>query len=307
MIGDAVAIVGGSNTAMDACRSAVRLGAKKVYCIYRRTEAEMPAEDIEIKEAKEEGVEFKFLTNPLEIAAKEDGNLSHVRLQKMKLGEPDASGRRSPVPIEGEEEVLEISSLIMALGQKLDPAGLDGVELTRKGTVSADETTFRIQIWIMFSRQETPPIRGQVSQLRQSEKLKRPPRVIDSYLRGQIVPYKKPYVVEQDDLTEADFVDRERVSRQKMRHLAPEERRDNFHEVNYGFSEDEAVSEAKRCLECGCHDYFECKLVDYANAYNVAPEKYAGESHQRSIDNSHPFIDRNPDKCIFMRPLCKGV
>lgn len=305
MIGDAVAIVGGGNTAMDACRSAVRLGAKKVYCIYRRTEAEMPAEDIEIKEAKEEGVEFKFLTNPLEIAAKEDGSLSHVRLQKMKLGEPDASGRRSPVPIEGEEEVLEISSLIMALGQKLDPAGLDGVELTRKGTVSADETTFRTNLDNVFAAGDATN-KGAGIAIAAIGEAEKASRVIDSYLRGQIVPYKKPYVVERDDLTEADFVDRERVSRQKMRHLAPEERRDNFHEVNYGFSEDEAVSEAKRCLECGCHDYFECKLVDYANAYNVAPEKYAGESHQRSIDNSHPFIDRNPDKCILCG-LCVRV
>ena len=297
-IGDAVAIVGGGNTAMDACRSAVRLGAKKVYCIYRRTEAEMPAEDIEIKEAKEEGVEFKFLTNPVEIVSKEDGSLSHVRLQKMKLGEPDASGRRSPVPIEGEEEVLEISSLIMALGQKLDPEGLDGVELTRRGTVSADEVTFRTNLDNVFAAGDATN-KGAGIAIAAIGEAEKAARVMDSYLKGQLIPYKKPYLVERDDLTEADFKDRERVPRKKMRHLSPEERRDNFHEVNRGFSEEEAICESKRCLECGCHDYFECKLVDYANQYEVAPQKYDGESHQRTIDNSHPFIDRNPDKCIL--------
>ena len=151
------------------------------------------------------------------------------------------------------------------------------MELTRKGTVSADETNFRTNLDNVFAAGDATNTGAgiAIAAIGEAEKAS---RVIDSYLRGQIVPYKKPYVVKRDDLTEADFVDRERVSRQKMRHLAPEERRDNFHEVNYGFSEDEAVSEAKRCLECGCHDYFECKLVDYANAYNVAPEKYAGES-----------------------------
>ena len=99
-LGKRVAIVGGGNTAMDACRSAVRAGAEEVYTIYRRTRAEMPADQVEIDEAEEEGVVFKFLCNPVEIFGK-DGRVAQIKAQKMKLGEPDAGGRRAPVPIEG--------------------------------------------------------------------------------------------------------------------------------------------------------------------------------------------------------------
>lgn len=105
-IGKNVAVVGGGNTAMDACRTAVRCGAENVYVIYRRTRAEAPAEDIEIEEAIEEGVNFKFLTNPAEIIGK-NGKVKEIKLQIMELGEPDASGRRKPVPVEGKFETLE--------------------------------------------------------------------------------------------------------------------------------------------------------------------------------------------------------
>ena len=95
-LGEKVAIVGGGNTAMDACRTAVRLGAKEVYNIYRRTKDEMPADMLEIEEAEEEGVIFKNLTNPLEVVKDENGHVKEVVLQVMELGEPDASGRRRP-------------------------------------------------------------------------------------------------------------------------------------------------------------------------------------------------------------------
>lgn len=122
-IGKKVAVVGGGNTAMDACRTAVRLGAEEVYVVYRRTRNEMPAEDIEIEEAMEEGVTFKFLTNPAEILG-ENGRVKAVKLQVMELGEPDASGRRSPVPVEGKFEMLEVDTVIAAIGQKLEPTAL---------------------------------------------------------------------------------------------------------------------------------------------------------------------------------------
>ncbi|MGL4791931.1 MAG: molybdopterin-dependent oxidoreductase, partial [Anaerotignaceae bacterium] len=131
-------------------------------------------------------------------------------------------------------------------------------------------------------------------------------KVIDSYLKGAIVPYLKPFVVERKDLTAENFADREKAARQCMSHTSPVERRDNFHEVNNGFTEEEAVKEASRCLECGCHDYFECKLIKFANDMQVKPEKYEGETHNRVVDNSHPFIDRNPDKCILCG-LCVRV
>ena len=303
--GQNIAIVGGGNTAMDACRTAIRLGAQNVYCVYRRTKAEMPAEDIEIKEAEEEGVIFKYLTNPVEIVADENGGIKHVKLQKMELGEPDASGRRKPVPIEGAIEDLDVDTLIMALGQKLNPEGLDGIELTKKGTISADEQTFRTNIENVFAVGDATN-KGAgiaIAAIGEGEKAA---HVIDSFLKGAIVPYKKPVLVERHDITEATFADREKQPRACMSHLSAEERRDNFHEVNNGFTEEQAVKEASRCLECGCHDYFECKLIDYANKADADITYYEGENHNRTIDNTHPFIDRNPDKCILCG-LCVRV
>ncbi len=156
-IGDKVAIVGGGNTAMDACRTAVRLGAKEVYVVYRRTEAEMPAEQLEIDEAREEGVIYKFLTNPAEIVG-ENGKVKEMKLQIMELGEP-TSGRRRPVPVEGKFETLPVTCVISAIGQKANVAGFEGIELNRKGIIAADETSYRTSVegsspWAM------PPTRG---------------------------------------------------------------------------------------------------------------------------------------------------
>ncbi len=119
-LGEKVAIVGGGNTAMDACRTAVRLGAKEVYNIYRRTKDEMPADMVEIEEAEEEGVIFKNLTNPLEVIKDENGHVKEVVLQVMELGEPDASGRRRPIPVEGKTETIAIDTMILAIGQAVD-------------------------------------------------------------------------------------------------------------------------------------------------------------------------------------------
>ena len=144
-IGDKVVICGGGNTAMDACRTAVRLGAKEVYCVYRRTRNEMPAEDIEITEAEEEGVQFKFLTNPISFNGK-DKKVKSVTLQLMELGEPDASGRRRPVAIEGKTEELDVDSVIVAIGQKLDNEDVSELKLTDRGNIEADIDTFKTNI-----------------------------------------------------------------------------------------------------------------------------------------------------------------
>ena len=148
-IGDKVAIVGGGNTAMDACRTAVRLGAKDVYVVYRRTEKEMPAEQLEIDEAREEGVTFKFLTNPAEIIG-ENGKVKEMKLEIMELGEPDESGRRRPMPT-GKYETLPVTCVIAAIGQKANVTGFDAVELNRKGIIAADETSYRTSVDGVFA------------------------------------------------------------------------------------------------------------------------------------------------------------
>ena len=135
--GKIVAVIGGGNTAMDCCRSAVRLGASKVYNFYRRTEAEMPAEEEEIREAAAEGVEFCYLVAPAEIL-KEGDCLKAVKLQKMQLGEPDESGRRRPVPVEGAFETIEVDVLLAAIGQAVDPSGLD-LDVTERNWILTRE------------------------------------------------------------------------------------------------------------------------------------------------------------------------
>ncbi len=137
-----VMVVGGGNTAMDSCRTAKRLGAERVFIAYRRSEAEMPARLEEVKHAKEEGIEFLTLHNPIEYIADEKGNVCQVRLQKMELGEPDASGRRSPVPIEGAIETLDIDMAIVAVGvspNPLVPKSIEGLELGRKNTIAVND------------------------------------------------------------------------------------------------------------------------------------------------------------------------
>ncbi|MBQ2001729.1 MAG: bifunctional dihydroorotate dehydrogenase B NAD binding subunit/NADPH-dependent glutamate synthase, partial [Bacteroidaceae bacterium] len=137
-----VMVVGGGNTAMDSCRTAKRLGAERVFIAYRRSEAEMPARVEEVKHAKEEGIEFLTLHNPIEYIADENGAVKQVRLQKMELGEPDASGRRSPVAIEGAIETIDIDMAIVAVGvspNPLVPTSVEGLELGRKNTIAVNE------------------------------------------------------------------------------------------------------------------------------------------------------------------------
>lgn len=137
-----VMVVGGGNTAMDSCRTAKRLGAERVFIAYRRSEAEMPARLEEVKHAKEEGIEFLTLHNPIEYIADENGAVKQVRLQKMELGEPDASGRRSPVAIEGAIETIDIDMAIVAVGvspNPLVPTSVEGLELGRKNTIAVNE------------------------------------------------------------------------------------------------------------------------------------------------------------------------
>ena len=141
-LGKNVLVVGGGNTAMDSCRTAKRLGAN-VTIVYRRSEAEMPARLEEVKHAKEEGINFLTLHNPIEYIADENGAVKAAVLQVMELGEPDASGRRSPVPVEGKTVTLDVDQVIVAIGvspNPLVPSSIEGLELGRKNTIAVDET-----------------------------------------------------------------------------------------------------------------------------------------------------------------------
>ena len=144
--GKRVAVIGGGNTAMDSVRTARRLGAERAMIVYRRSEEEMPARLEEVKHAKEEGVEFLTLHNPIEYLGDERGRVRQMRLQKMALGEPDASGRRRPVPIEGAIETVDVDEVIVSVGvspNPLIPHAFKGLEISKKGTIIVGEADMR--------------------------------------------------------------------------------------------------------------------------------------------------------------------
>lgn len=152
--GKRVAVIGGGNTAMDSCRTARRMGAEKVYIVYRRSEAEMPARVEEVRHAKEEGVEFLTLFNPVEYIGDVNGRVRAMRLQRMELGEPDASGRRSPVPVEGDIRDVEVDQVIVSVGvspNPLIPNSIDGLEVTRRGTLAVNDETLETSMPLLFA------------------------------------------------------------------------------------------------------------------------------------------------------------
>lgn len=300
-IGDKVAVVGGGNTAMDACRTAVRLGAKEVYVVYRRTEKEMPAEQIEIDEAREEGVVFKFLTNPAEIVG-ENGKVKEIKLQVMELGEPDESGRRRPVPVEGKFEILPVSCVIAAIGQKANVAGFEGVELNRKGIIAADETSYRTSMEGVFAVGDATNNGASIA-IEAIGEARRCSKVVDLYLNGVEVPYRKTYLSVKQ-VTPEYFEGYIKLPRAKMPTRDPEERKHDFQEINLGFSEAQARAEASRCLDCGCHDFEECKLIRCANLYELQPQRIErlrgdGKIHPSYKEKRLVAIERDQGKCIL--------
>lgn len=295
-IGDKVVICGGGNTAMDACRTAVRLGAKEVYCVYRRTKNEMPAEDIEITEAEEEGVQFKFLTNPISFNG-EDGKVKSVTLQLMELGEPDASGRRRPVAIEGKTEELDVDSVIVAIGQKLVNEDVSELKLTDRGNIEADIDTFKTNIEGVFAIGDATN-RGASIAIEAIGEANRCALSIDAYLNGEDIETRVPYISRRDEEL-IDFQSKEKCPARKPQVLSAAERKNNFDEVCLGYTEEDAKAEASRCLECGCKEYYKCKLLSVAQRYDIHPERFKGEMPQKYTADSNEFIERNSAKCIL--------
>ncbi|MBQ8827982.1 MAG: FAD-dependent oxidoreductase [Clostridia bacterium] len=302
-LGKKVAVIGGGNTAMDACRSSVRAGADEVYVIYRRTRDEMPADKVEIEEAEEEGVIYKFLCNPVEILSS-DGKVCGIKAQKMELGEPDASGRRKPVAIEGAFEEIAVDNVIMAIGQGTNNKGFESVELTKKGTVVADEKTFATSLDGVFACGDVTN-RGAGIAIAAIGEAKKAAFAIDLYLCGVEPTFEetseyKVYSVKNptdEEIRQAN-AHRETAKRLAPSQRTPEERNTNFNEYVDLFDEEAAKKEAERCLECGCRDYFECKLIKYADRYNADCTRVAGEKHTRPAVETK-YIVREPSKCIL--------
>ena len=152
--GKTIAVVGGGNTAMDSTRTAKRMGAERVILVYRRSEEEMPARLEEVGHAKEEGIEFKTLHNPIEYIGDDKGRVKAMRVQRMELGEPDASGRRKPVPVEGAIEEIPVDLVIVAVGvspNQLVPRSIQGLEVSKRNTIVVNEETMQSNVTDLYA------------------------------------------------------------------------------------------------------------------------------------------------------------
>ena len=301
-LGRRVAIVGGGNTAMDACRTAVRFGAEEVYVLYRRTRDEMPAEKIEIAEAEEEGVKFKFLSSPVRITG-ENGKVVAVDLQMMELGEPDARGRRRPVPVAGKVETMTIDTVIIAVGQQNDAEGFELLPKTERGTIAA-AANYSTELDGVFACGDAVG-RGAGIAIEAIAEANEAAKAVDAYLKGaKYEPVQR--IVSEREVTKDDFADREKAERCRMPVRSADERRRDFKEVNLGLDEETARKEAARCLECGCHDYADCRLIRYAQRLQTDVKRLRGAFHPGFVETKLVSIERNQRKCITCN-LCVRV
>lgn len=310
-IGKHVAVIGGGNTAVDAARTALRLGADRVTIVYRRSREEMPAWDVEVEAAMHEGVEMHFLAAPTKISG--DGRCETMEYIRMELGEPDESGRRRPVPVEGSEEVLAVDNVIAAIGQvpelscihdtaETDPESLEAkLGLTRWGTIVADEQTGATTVDRVFAGGDV--VRGAATAIEAIADGGRAARAIDRALRAGdadgSVPFFNVAKERWDAFPSDELADIERAPRQEMPELTVEERLETFDEVELGLTEEQALAETKRCLECGCVATFTCKLRQYAAEYGASLERFEGDVVSDPPDDRHPFITLEPEKCIL--------
>ncbi|KAA0259210.1 dihydropyrimidine dehydrogenase subunit A [Deferribacter autotrophicus] len=255
-IGDRVVVVGGGNTAIDCVRTALRLGSSDVNLVYRRSRAEMPAEDYEVVDAEEEGVKFHFLCNPVKLIA-EDGKLVGVECVRMKLGEPDESGRRRPEPIPGSNFVIECDTIIPAIGQFPDLSFLseeDGIQVTRWNTIAVKEDLYMTDVPGIFAAGDCEW--GPATVVKAIGAARWAAKMIDRYLmegepyltdeeKLELTLYKNKVFEKDERIQETHTIPR--VHQEK---LPPEVRVRNFEEIEKPYTENQAYLEATRCLRC---------------------------------------------------------
>jgi heterodisulfide reductase subunit A-like polyferredoxin len=266
--GRRVAVVGGGNVAVDAARTALRLGSEEVTILYRRTREEMPAYEEEIEEALEEGIKIEFLAAPISFQG-EGGLLKRVQVIRMELGEPDESGRRRPMPRDGSQYTVEMDGVLSAIGQHPDATCLDdgcGVDVARASRLVAHPLTMQTsQPWIFAG----------------GDAVTGPATVVEAIQAGKIAAESiKRYLTGQDllqgrekkrQVARAEVKGLAKEPRRKPSHRDAEQRRSGFQEVVNAFSEDEAKAEAARCLACGiCSECYQCLEVCQAQAIDHA-------------------------------------
>lgn len=241
-----VAVIGGGNVAIDVARSALRVGADKVTILYRRTRQEMPADPVEIVDALEEGVEIEFLVNAIKVT--DNGDKIDVQCVKMELGEPDASGRRRPVTIEGSEFIKTVNTLVMAIGQNTVIPDELGVEVNRWGNIAVDEKDMTTSKEGVYSGGDVAT--GPASVIKAINSGRMAAAAIDKYLGGDGQIDQEYIPAEKDDPFIGNRQKFASEQRGDMPMLEVDKRLDSFVEVEQGFDEKTAMKEASRCLRC---------------------------------------------------------
>jgi len=303
-IGKKVAIVGAGDVAIDCARTALRSGAD-VTLLYRRTRKEMPAEKYEVDSAEEEGVKLQFLVNPIEMIDK-NGKLDTVVIEKMKLGEPDDSGRRRPEPT-GETYTEHFDSIIAAISQKIDVAWHEDernkveheLELSKWNTAEADENTMHWNANVFAGGDFRL---GPATAIEAVADGKNAAISIDHFLKGEMMVIPSKFNSRKSDkikdMDPEEFAEIPRKDRLKARELSIKDRELNHKEVEETFTQEDSADEAARCLECGCMVNTSCLLREYSTEYEADQDNFSGELTKHPIDETHPFILRDANKCI---------
>jgi formate dehydrogenase major subunit len=308
IMGQRVAVIGGGNVAMDAARTGVRLGAKEMSIIYRRSREEMPASHEEIEGAMAEGIRFHFLAAPVKLLG-ENGKVHQLEIIQMKLGDPDASGRRRPIPVKGSETAIAVDMVITAIGQVPDLSPLEtdptaaNAPVTRWKTLAADPETLYTGIGGIFTGGDV--YRGPDTVVRALADGRRAALAIHRYLEEHRVDARpKVFNIVKGDLktiSKEPFGAFAHQARVRMPELEPALRITNFQQIDLGLPEEKALQEAERCLSCGCLDVFGCRLRKLADDMHVATTTRLQPpipfDEARRTDQ-HPFIAVDPNKCV---------
>jgi NADPH-dependent glutamate synthase beta subunit-like oxidoreductase len=315
-IGDRVAVIGGGNVAMDAARSALRLGSKEVFIVYRRSRREMPASEEEIEALEEEGIKIHFLATPIKVIGDGSDAVEHMECIRMELGAPDESGRRRPVPIEGSEFIMDLDTIIPAIGQSSDLSFLEDSDVeTPKGRwISADENCITSQSGIFAGGDA---VTGPATVIEAIAAGKRAALSIDEYLSGERRP---DFKIDENEIDLNEYGDLEKAKLSKhyfplkeiekkervsMPMLPVEERIKDFSEVELGFTEEQALEEAKRCLSCRkcigcgiCAEVCEKNAIEYDQkdemmALNVSKIILAPEPEEITpkTEDGHEYVN----------------
>ncbi|MBW2647244.1 MAG: FAD-dependent oxidoreductase [Deltaproteobacteria bacterium] len=313
-VGSKVAVIGGGDIAVDTARTCVRMeDVDEVVVIYQRSMMEMPASHREVKEAEEEGVKFIYMTG-LSRIVRENGNLI-LETVRMKLSEPDEKGRRRPIPDPGSEATREADTVIAAIGQSPELSWMESPDEGVKpsvlpgGTIISSPQTFQTSEESIYAGGDV--VRGPRTVIQAITGGRKAAKAIHTCLTGASLPHPKRQLnytkgKKFEDIDLHNFEDVPMRLGEKMPVRAPERRNRDFDEIELGFTEETALRESKRCLQCGCAALSKCKLREFSIEYGVKfPIAKMLKRRQYEIDERHPFIIIDPNKCIFCQS-CKN-